>query len=99
MFELRAIKTGTPVVVRIRLSTRRNRFQQPTNIRSSLVPNIVNVLVSDQYTSKPIPRARLKSAVNPSPAMRVGGRFCDSPICHRARLRRAMKASGEIRRQ
>jgi hypothetical protein len=60
-FELRAIKTGTPVVVRA------PGYQpvaivfgnQPT-FNLVLVPNIVTVLVSDQYTNKPVPRAQIQ---------------------------------------
>ncbi len=60
MFELRAIKTGTPVVVRASgYQPAAIVFNNQSTFDLVLVPNIVNVLVSDQYTSKPIPRAQV----------------------------------------
>lgn len=61
MFELRAIKLGTPVLIRA------PGYQPATVVFSNqpafnlvLLPNVVNFLATDQYTNKPIPRAQIQ---------------------------------------
>lgn len=79
MFELRAIKTGTPVIVRASgYQPAAIVFNNQPTFDLVLVPNIVNVLVSDQYTSKPIPGARVE----------IGGQSITSDASGRTILRR-----------
>lgn len=61
MFELRAIKSGTPVVVRASgYQPTALVFDNQTTLNFVLVPNIVNISVKDQYTNKPVPRAQIQ---------------------------------------
>jgi len=61
IFELRAIKLGTPVLIRA-------PGYQPTTVVFSnqpafnlvLLPNVVNFLATDQYTNKPIAQAQIQ---------------------------------------
>ncbi len=79
MFELRAIKTGTPVVIRSSgYQPAAIVFDNQPTFNLVLVPNIVNVIVSDQYTNKPIPRAQIQ----------VGDQSVTSDADGRAILRR-----------
>lgn len=60
-FELRAIKTGTPVVVRASgYQPAAIVFDNQATFNLVLSPNTVTVLVSDQYTNKPISRAQIQ---------------------------------------